>query len=136
VRRVSAIFAKEREKAARLFPKLRSVILEENKAASHGGARQFAYFDYHDLVLGVAPKLERQSKDRICALIRHELGHAVDALYSPSTIRQRLGISHTSPERYADAIARGIWGDTIRYDAKDVQSLSEGVYPRPRRLGL
>lgn len=136
MRRVSAIFAKEREKAAWFFPKLRRVILEESRSAGHGGARQFAYFDYHDLVLGVAPKLERQNDDRIRALIRHELGHAVDALYSPSTIRQRIGIAHTSPERYADDIAYGIWGDTILYDGKDVQSLSEGVHPRPRRLGL
>jgi len=136
VRRVAAIFAQEREKAVQLFPRLQCVILEKSKFAGQGGPRQYAFYDYRDHIMGVAPKLERESDDRIRALIRHELGHAVEALYSPSTIRQRLGISHTSPERYADAIAQQIWGDTILYDGEDVQSLSEGVYPRPRRLGL
>jgi len=135
MRRVTEIFAIERAEASRIFPRLRSVILEESKAAGSGGARQFAFYDYFDHVLGVAPKLERQSDDRIRALIRHELGHAVEALYAYSTIHRRTGIPILTPERYADAIAESIWGDTLRYDADDVQTLGEGVSPRPRRLG-
>ena len=134
MKRVAAIFATERAQAAVIFPRLRGVILEQSKAAGKG-ARQFAYFDYQDYILGVAPKLERQSNDRIRALIRHELGHAVEALYAYSTVERRIGVPILTPERYADAVARGIWGDTIRYDADDVQTLGEGVSPRPRRLG-
>lgn len=133
--RVAAIFATERDQAAQVFPRLRRVILEKSKAAGKGGARQFAYFDYQDYVLGVAPKLERQSDDRIRALIRHELGHAVESLYAYSTVERRIGVPILTPERYADAVAKAIWGDTIRYDADDVQTLGKGVSPRPRRLG-
>lgn len=134
--RVAAIFAEERGQAVQVFPRLSRVILEKSKAAGRGGARQFAYFDYRDYVLGVAPKLNKQSDDRIRALIRHELGHAVEALYSYSTVQRRIGVPILTPERYADAVAQGIWGDTILYDDEDVQSLSEGVTLRPRRLGL
>lgn len=135
MKRVAAIFAKERAQAAAIFPRLRGVILEKSKVAGKGGARQFAFFDYRDHVLGVAPKLNKQSEDRIRALIRHELGHAVEALYAYSTVERRIGVPILTPERYADAVARGIWGDTIRYDADDVQTLGRGVSPRPRRLG-
>ncbi len=134
MKRVAAIFARERAQAAVIFPRLRGVILEKSKVAGKG-ARQFAYFDYQDYILGVAPKLERQSNDRIRALIRHELGHAVEALYAYSTVERRIGVPVLTPERYADAVARGIWGDTIRYDPDDVQTLGQGVSPRPRRLG-
>jgi len=60
----------------------------------------------------------------------------VEALYAYSTVERRLGVPILTPERYADAVAQGIWGDTILYDDEDVQSLSEGVTLRPRRLGL
>lgn len=134
--RVAAIFAQERDQAATIFPRLSCVILEKSKAAGKGGARQFAYFDYRDFVLGVAPKLNKQSDDRIIALIRHELGHAVEALYAYSTVERRIGVPILTPERYADAVAEAIWGDTIWYDADDIQTLERGVSPRPRRLGL
>tara|TARA_R110000751_G_scaffold12475_2_gene42864 strand:- start:3497 stop:3907 length:411 start_codon:yes stop_codon:yes gene_type:complete len=136
VERVAAIFAQERYQAAQVFPRLSRVILEKSKAAGRGGARQFAYFDYHDYVLGVAPKLNKQSDDRIRALIRHELGHGVEALYAYSTVERRIGVPILTPERYADAVAEAIWGDTIWYDADDIQTLERGVSPRPRRLGL
>ena len=134
--RVAAIFATERDQAAQVFPRLRRVILEKSKAAGRGGARQFAYFDYQDYVLGVAPKLNKQSDDRIRALIRHELGHGVEALYAYSTVERRIGVPILTPERYADAVAEAIWGDTIWYDSDDIQTLERGVSPRPRRLGL
>ena len=134
--RVAAIFAQEREKAVQVFPRLQCVLLEKSKAAGKGGSRQYAFYDYRDHVLGGAPKLNKQSDDRIRALIRHELGHAVEALYSYSTVQRRIGVPILTPERYADAVAQEIWGDTIRYDADDVQTLGEGVSPRPRRLGI
>jgi len=136
VKRVAAIFAQERQKAVQVFPRLQRVILEKSKFAGKGSPRQYAFYDYRDHILGVAPKLNKQSEDRIRALIRHELGHAVEALYSYSTVQRRIGVPILTPERYADAVAQGIWGDTIRYDADDVQSLCTGVTLRPRRLGL
>ena len=44
-------------------------------------------------------------------------------------IAERLGLS-------PDAIAEAVWGDPIRYDSDLVQSTKNGVYPRPRHLGL
>lgn len=136
MKRVAAIFAQERQKAVQVFPRLQRVILEKSKFAGQGGPRQYAFYDYRDHILGVAPKLNKQSEDRIRALIRHELGHAVEALYSYSTVQRRIGVPILTPERYADAVAQGIWGDTILYDDEDVQSLCTGVTLRPRRLGL
>ena len=89
----------------------------------------------------LARKLKRESASRQEGIIRHELGHVIDFLYAEDEVNRwafRRGLmlpGQDIAEMRADAIARALWGDTIYYDSDDVQSITEGVAPRPRRLG-
>jgi hypothetical protein len=131
---ISRIFSRLRTRAVEEFPRLRSVILEKTHEAG-GNKRHFAFFDYGQMVLGVSPDFPLQSRDRIEAVMRHELGHALDALYAPRTLSARLGPLPATPERRADAIAEAVFGTKIQYDGDDVQTLRRGRWPRPWRLG-
>lgn len=84
------------------------------------------------IYLKLASKILEAPMSRVDAIVRHEIGHMVD--YSgladlPETLP-------TTPERRADAIAELIWGEPIRYDTEFVQTLGDGVTPRPDHLGL
>jgi len=101
-------------------------VLSTNEDAGEPCCRQFAYCEPTSPArISVAPKLEQQSADRIEAVLRHELGHAV--LFF-------AGAAHHT-EREADAAALRLWGDPIRYDDDDVQTLGRGQEPRPAHLG-
>jgi len=79
-------------------------------------------------VVEAAPRMADQTPDRIEALARHELAHAVQLW---------LGVpdgDHT--ERGTDALAERLWGDRIYYDDDLVQTLQGGIHPRPAALGL
>ena len=73
-------------------------------------------------------------------LIRHELGHIVDYLVLPVELEmwahRRGEALPKTPERRADAIAKVLWGEPIRYDADLVQSTEMGTTLRPKHLGL
>lgn len=77
----------------------------------------------------VAPKMLNATLDRVRGVLMHEIGHAVDFLYTPDHENHR-------EERRADQIAEAIWNIPIRYDADTVQSTCCGVHPRPAHLGL
>lgn len=62
-------------------------------------------------------------RTNLVGLIRHELGHLAD-----THVRQ------SGSERRADAIAKKVTGQAIRYDRDDIQTVGSGVSPRPRRL--
>jgi hypothetical protein len=96
-------------------------------------ARGFAtlMYDGSSFHLKLAEKLLTQSTDRIDAIIRHEIGHIVDFAQVPVP----PGLP-TTPERRADAIAHYIWEQPLLYDVDMVQSLSDGIEPRPSHLGL
>jgi len=80
------------------------------------------------LWIEAAPRLEEQGDDRIEAVMRHEVAHAVQ-FYT------RLpDAEHT--ERGTDVLAERLWGDRISYDEDLVQTLGEGVHPRPAFLGM
>jgi hypothetical protein len=72
----------------------------------------------------VAPKIEDEPDEVIAALLRHELAHAVFLFHGHD--------DHS--ERDADALAEVVWGDRINYDARDVQTLARGRWPRPEHL--
>ena len=78
---------------------------------------------------------------RVDGVIRHEIGHVLDMVFSPKAVdRWAESRGKRLPpvkdiERRADAIALCIWGEPIYYDGDDVQSTCCGVYPRPERLG-
>ena len=89
--------------------------------------------------------------DRVDAIIRHEIGHAVDAIcsdadvlelarrHAPFCVKQSLFCRYVpesaTAELRADAIAEYIWGQPIRYDEQEIQSLTRGAIGRPKHLG-
>ncbi len=115
-------------RAKRLAPELR-VTLRRGKASEFPAPRDFAYCLFsgarHPMVIVYAPKLARQSSDRISAILRHELAHA---------LAFHAGVPNHS-ERDTDIIAEKVFGKRIRYDSEDVQSLKHGRSPRPKHLG-
>lgn len=88
----------------------------------------------------VAPRMLEATKDRAEAILRHEFGHAMD--YQATKVPQVSAHLSVDPlnhrhggERRADALAESLWGTPIRYDRCTVQSLKNGVTPRPTFLG-
>jgi len=109
--------------------------------------RNMAYCAYkdrnsgeRDITIMVAPKLTRGNRDRIQAILRHELAHAIEFHLGEKELRALAKESGYSlprgGERRADKVAEIIWGDPIFYDEILVQSLGKGTRPRPRHLGL
>ena len=88
----------------------------------------------------VSRKMLSATNDRIEAILRHELGHAMDlqAERTPELLPFLSGDSAClvrGNERRADALAYSLWGSPIFYDRCTLQSLTTGVYPRPTFLG-
>jgi hypothetical protein len=75
---------------------------------------------------------------RTDAIIRHELGHVLDAQQSAATLNawaKRRGVTlAATPERRADDIAHAVWGEPLRYDEATVQSTRVGRVGRPLHL--
>lgn len=76
------------------------------------------------LVIELAPRMYRTSRQRVDGVLMHEVGHAW------WIVRGKL--DHT--ERDADRAGRTVFGTGIQYDRGDVQSTGPGKSPRPRRL--
>ena len=85
-------------------------------------------------------RLAREPADRQEAILRHEMGHVVDFLYSRDDVAARLALPEgwrawpARPEKYADAVAEAIFGDRILYDDASIQTLRVGTWPRPGHL--
>ena len=78
-----------------------------------------------DLYIVISDKLIHSSRDRIQAIMRHELAHAWFL---------NDGNEHHS-ERDTDQLAEDLWGDRLYYDEDDIQTLnSDGTHPRPSYL--
>jgi hypothetical protein len=106
--------------------------------------RDYAFCQYNPdtghIRIGLAPKFLSASRSRQDALIRHELGHAIDFIVPPPVLDEYAANANVvlsiTPERRADDIAYLVWGVPLRYDMDLVQHLSQGNYPRPAHLGL
>jgi len=117
--------------------------LQMGPASRFPKRRNYAYCYYegpYDINVVISPKFLRASPDRVEALLRHELGHAVEFHLGTDGLKRwarqnRLPLPR-GVERRADSLAEIVWGDPIRYDKEMVQSLETGTYPRPRKLGL
>jgi hypothetical protein len=141
VSRVEREFRRAREEASEVFPRASSVGLTLDWEAGRSG-RSFAFCDYgtprgNGVYIACSPRLEQEDAQRIRAIIRHEFGHAIDAMYARSTIEQRLGrIARKGwPERMADDIACAVWGEPIYYDAENVQTTRRtNCWVRPSHL--
>jgi hypothetical protein len=126
MKRTRALFRQRAAAIKRIAPRLR-VCLLPGDPADFPRERNFAMCglvrpEVAEVI--VAPKIEGEPDAVIDALLRHELAHAV-LLY-----RGQDGHS----ERDADALAEVVWHDPINYDARDVQTLAPGKWPRPEHL--
>jgi hypothetical protein len=104
-----------------------------------GFAVCFMYPEDGSAHLLFSTKMFRAPLHRQDAIVRHEIGHALDWFFENHL--DRLAYQHGkslpgTPERRADAIAELIWGEPLLYDKDLVQSTRYGVTPRPRHLGL
>jgi hypothetical protein len=135
--RLSLLFAELRDDAAELFPRVQRVTWRPTWEAGETG-RAFAFYDAETFEIGLSPRLEHERHERQVAIIRHELGHAIDDLYSRATIAGRfVGVTPAmlppTPEARADAIAWLVWDEVYGYDEGDVQCLGADG-PRPSHL--
>lgn len=127
--RVWGVYQRLREEARGRLPGFEVVLGIDPRAgecARPGRCRQFAWCEsVRPPRIVVAPRLESQSIARIQGVMRHEFGHAI--LFSEGRPR------HT--ERDADHVAEVVLGRRIFYDREEVQTIADGVHPRPARLG-
>jgi len=139
--RVRAAFDECFDALMEQFPDFGDLELHQDEKAGgdngHGSERQFGYcMDGNPIRIAFAAKTERLSTANVRGLVAHEFGHAIDFRYGDKLgkmIGQRLP---AGVERRADAIAKAVFGRTIKYDSKDVQCVAcQGKSVRPRRLG-
>jgi predicted Zn-dependent protease len=70
-------------------------------------------------IVGLYRDALRLPEANVVALIRHELGHVS---------------APTGSEQHADNVAHVVTGQPIRYDARRIQTIGPGTYPRPRSI--
>lgn len=75
-------------------------------------------------IIFLSPKILMADENRVQALLRHEMSHAV---------LMQAGL-HEHTEKQVDALAEVLFGDRIYYDEEDIQTLALGKYPRPNYL--
>lgn len=100
-------------------PKCKLVI---DRKSSYPNKRDFAMTDGRTIY--VSPKILKCKLSNILALLMHEIAHV---LYM--SLNQR----HT--ERETDLLAESVFGVKIYYDSNLVQTISDGIRPRPKELG-
>lgn len=123
------------------FPDFGEIELHQDEKAAadngHGSERQFGYcMDGDPIRIAFARKAEDLPEANINGLVAHEFGHALDNRYGDD-LPALLGCTlPRGAERRADAIAKKVFGKTIKYDNYDIQCVAcRGESPRPRRLG-
>lgn len=139
---VIEVFEREREKAAKVHPKLLEVVLQVDPEI-HDTERAFAQTtwdtDIGVVAIQVAPELAREPISVIRGIIRHEFGHAA-VFYGlePAWPKRFASMeSYEALERGADVNAERIFGTKIYYDERGVEVSGPGARgKRPRPLGL
>lgn len=132
-------FSRLLKDAQKRVPKLK-VDLEIGPRPEFPCARDYAYCEHlHDKTIRVvvAPDFSKLSDVQQEAILRHELAHAIEFALGIKRTNYEFGpLLARTPERRADQIAELVWEEPILYDKSDLQTLDQGVYPRPERLGL
>ncbi len=121
------------------YPQI-EVHLEVGDPSEFPEDRDYAYCEHcidNTIKIVVAPGFENLPDLNQEAILRHELAHALEFALGVKRANHDFGpmLSRT-PERRADQIAEVFWQEPILYDEKDLQTLDQGHYPRPERLGL
>ena len=103
------------------------VRIREGKEEDFPNDRDYAYAfedENENYIVVFSSKMSHASEDRIRAIMRHEMSHALHFLQGD--------LEHS--EQDTDDLAEEIWGDRISYDHEDLQTLNHGQYPRPAHL--
>lgn len=138
--RVVRVFDEVFETVEDRFSDMGTVELHDDEAAGAdngaGAERQFAYCkDGDPLVIAFAPKAEGLSDSQLQGLMRHEFGHALEYRYGVAALEEEFGKKLPAEvERRADAIAEALWGEPVKYGAKNIQCVGRGKSPRPSHL--
>ena len=121
------VFAVERARFAEFYPHVAGATVHVTDApcsTDRCAYRDFAWCDPDTGEVWFSRRALRLPLGNIVGLIRHELGH----LAEPGNFFWRPS------EQHADDVAARVTGQTIRYDARDVQTVGPGKHPRPRYL--
>ena len=111
---------------SKIYPQNLIIRVRKGNHKEFPESRDYAYttvIDDHIIVV-FAPRMLRANEDRIRAIMRHEMSHALHMF--------RDNYDHS--EQDTDDLAEEIWGDRIYYDDEDLQTLQYGTYPRPSYL--
>lgn len=126
-RQARRIFNEERTSFARVFPGASAatfrVYARHYLPAKETTDRDVAWFDIDTRQVGITRRALALSEGALRGVIRHELGHAVDA---------RVG--EPGCERRADRLACQASGAPIRYTRSGMQHATHGVARRPNWL--
>lgn len=124
------MYARERARYARTYPHLARVPLAIVEAPCGPGRarscpwRSVAWATVEgDRSVSILARALTLPRANLVALVRHELGHLADDRPFAAWSEQR-----------ADDIAERVTGEKIRYDARDLQTVGPGRWPRPLHL--
>jgi hypothetical protein len=138
---VRRLYTTRIRQADKVFPGIRLVPFRVINADELATGRSYAWtYSQQPVSIEAHQRLADEPRERQDVILRHEIAHAIDALYSRRTVAARLDLPEgwdgwpKTPEKYADAIAEALWGQRILYDGDDVQTLSVGTWPRPSYL--
>jgi Peptidase family M48 len=125
---LARLFAKERDRFAAWYPRVRNAELVILPGPCPEGIRckerSVAYAVPQPMHIAVVRRLLEMPRENVVAVIRHEFGHLADK-----------HLSYPGREQRADDIAEQVAGHKIRYDKNDIQTTSpNGRYPRPPYL--
>lgn len=119
-RHLRRIFEYERDLFLRTYPSMPFTDVRITKTdMDFIEDRDYAYYDLDNDTVVVSRRILALPIENIVGLIRHELGHVVDPY---------------GTEQEADDAAEIVGGEPIRYDARDVETVGLGKYPRPEYL--
>lgn len=134
--KIDGVFRESMAHATTIFPEVEGLAWHADWQAGDHGRAFGACTMGEPVMLILSPRLNDEAVDRIEGIIRHEIGHAVDAKCSRGRLRQVLGVNALpeSAEVLADKLAFAIWGEPILYDEEAVQSSRYGLPKRPSWL--
>ena len=121
----SKLFMRLRGQFAAHDPALHKLVfkLRRRHFLPHPKPRDLAWYDSRDGTVNLMVQALDGPSGRVEGLLAHELGHALD---------KDSALPYA--ERRADALAKRVLGQPVRYDKDDVQNTLRGVTPRPSRL--
>lgn len=120
------LFLQERARFAAKYPIVANcgLVVTERKCLEYPCApRDLAWADIDANYIYLTERALTLAPENIIGLLRHELAHMADP-----------HVNRPGCEQRADDIAEEVTGEKIRYDAREIQTIGRGTYPRPKHL--